>query len=312
VYVCLCISASLCLCLSLSLFLDVSPHSAGCITYLNDDVRIIEVRQIDNNGHGHVIVLEGLTTHITILANIYSPVRSLSREQDDFYIKLLDIVEELERKYLFNEPNLIIVGDFNLPLEPGVNHHTNEAEARRAGTLAEQLERKGLTDCWKVNDDRFTYKTARSRLDRILYRLDFEFTEKLETDWTFINSDHCLLKTTLSPARVGPSPTRVISLPTYLLDNVEMLQMMKVKMDEMVNDTIDHWEPRVRLEYLKMCLRMVAGEVLKFHTNKTREELGSIQKEICWRISRISSLPLHAHAENNSQLELLFAKRICF
>lgn len=114
--------------------------------------------------------------------------------------------------------------------------------------MAVRLEQKGLIDSWKVNDERFTYKTARSRLDRIMYRLDFELTEKLETEWTFINSDHCLLKVTLSPVRVDHSRNRVVSLPTYLLENEELLQMMKTKMAEMVNDAIDHWEPRVRLE----------------------------------------------------------------
>jgi len=227
---------------------SASPHSAGCVTYLNDYVRIIETRQIDNNGHGHVIVVEGLTTHTAILANIYSPVRSMVREQDEFYNKLLEIVEELEGKYLFSEPNLIILGDFNLPLEPNATHHSNEVESRRAGELAARLEQKGLTDCWKINDERFTYKTARSRLDRIMYRLDFDLTEKLETEWTFINSDHCLLRMTLSPARIDHSRNRVVSLPTYLLENEELLQMMKIKMAEMVNDAIDHWEPRVRLE----------------------------------------------------------------
>ncbi len=77
-----------------------SLHSAGCLTYLNDYVKVVEVRQIDNQGHGHVIVAEGLLTHPTILVNVYSPVRSSGREQDTFYNTLLNIVDELERKYL--------------------------------------------------------------------------------------------------------------------------------------------------------------------------------------------------------------------
>jgi len=286
-----------------------SPHSAGCVTYFNDYVRIIEVKHVDNNGHGHVIVVEGLTMHTAIVANVYSPVRSIGREQDEFYNNLINIIEEFEGKYLFNEPNLIILGDFNLPLETHANYHSNETEVRRARTLAGLLEGKGLIDCWKDSDARFTYKTTKSRLDRIMYRVDYECSEKLETEWTFVNSDHCLLKATLNPARVNPVLNRVVSLPTYLLENSEMLQMMRTKMAEMVNDTIDHWEPRVRLEYLKMCLRTVTGEVVKYHSKRINDELEGIQKNICWRMNRINSLPLHAHAENNLQLELLFSKR---
>ncbi len=40
---------------------STSPHSAGCVTYFNDDVRVIEVRHIDDEGHGHVIAVEGLS-----------------------------------------------------------------------------------------------------------------------------------------------------------------------------------------------------------------------------------------------------------
>jgi exonuclease III len=287
---------------------SASPHSAGCITYLNDYVRVIEVRQIDNFGHGHVIVVDNLLMHPTILANVYSPVRSNGREQENFYNDLFSIIEELERKYLFNEPNLIILGDFNIPLELS-SHRSNDCEVKRAKKLMESIEQKGLMDCWKDGEDRFTYKTARSRLDRITYRLDFDFNEKLETDWTFTISDHCLLKVTLTSKSSGPAQSRVISLPTFLLENEELLKMMKEKMSEMAQESADHWEPKVKLEYLKMCLRTVVGEVTKYHNNKVNKELADIRKGISWRMNHISSLPLCAHAENDLQLDLLFTRR---
>jgi hypothetical protein len=62
-----------------------SPHSAGCIMYFNEDVRIVEVQQIDDQGHGHVVVIEGLLPRTVIFANIYSPVRSLARDQENFF-----------------------------------------------------------------------------------------------------------------------------------------------------------------------------------------------------------------------------------
>jgi len=173
----------------------------------------------------------------------------------------------------------------------------------------ERTERKGLIDCWKLNDERFTYKTARSRLDRILYRLHKTYTENLETNWTFTNSDHCLLQLSLSPVRERQAYTRVISLPTYLLENEEAVRLIKGKMQEMVNGCLDHWEPRVKLEYLKMCLRTSVGEVTKFFNKRVNGELEEIQKSITWRMGRMRGLPLHAVEENNIQLEILFAKR---
>jgi exonuclease III len=257
-----------------------SPYSAGCITYFNDYVKVVEVKQIDNQGHGHVAVIEGLLRHITIVANVYAPVRGLGQEQDTFYRSLLEVIEELELKYIFNEPNLIIMGDYNLPLELSREYHNSEADRNRAKMISENLIGKGLLDCWKINDDRFTYKTAKSRLDRILYRLDSVYDEKLETDWTFVNSDHCLLMVTLSSVRACSSQSRVVSLPTYILENVEATQQIKDKMTEMTSFSNDDWEPRVRLEYLKMCLRTIVGEVTKEINRKAKAELEEIQRSI--------------------------------
>jgi hypothetical protein len=53
---------------------------------------------------------------------LYSPIRSLEAEQESFYGKLVWIIEQLELTYLEKEPDLIIVGDFNLPLEPNMNN----------------------------------------------------------------------------------------------------------------------------------------------------------------------------------------------
>jgi hypothetical protein len=92
-----------------------SPHSAGCVTYFNSTVRILEQRDIDDKGHGHVVVIDGINDGLYIVGNIYSPVKSLIAEQESFYKKLGEIIEELEIKYINNEPGLILLGDFNIP-----------------------------------------------------------------------------------------------------------------------------------------------------------------------------------------------------
>jgi exonuclease III len=177
---------------------SASPHSAGCVTYFNDYVNIVEVKHIDGEGHGHVVAVEGLESKLIIVANIYSPVRSLPREQVAFYNNLISIIDEMEQRYIAREPGLIILGDFNLPLEQNMAAHNNStAEVARARMIGESMWSRGLTDCWKPNDERYTFKTGETRLDRILYRLDTVYQEKLETIWTFTSSDHCLLKLTL-------------------------------------------------------------------------------------------------------------------
>jgi len=63
-------------------------------------VKIIEQRVIDEKGHGHVVVVEGLGDRPIIVCNIYSPVRSLVAEQEVYYERVGKVIEELEIKCL--------------------------------------------------------------------------------------------------------------------------------------------------------------------------------------------------------------------
>jgi hypothetical protein len=89
-----------------------------------DSVRIIEQKDIDDKGHGHLVVVDGLETGITIIGNIYAPVKSQGAMQEAYYERLANLIEELELRYLLNEPNLILLGDFNLPLELDIKWYT--------------------------------------------------------------------------------------------------------------------------------------------------------------------------------------------
>jgi len=127
-----------------------SNHSAGCITFFPETVKIIEKIDIDDQGHGHVVAVEGLGAQPTILCNIYAPVRSMNNAQAEFYVKLSSIIDELESKYILHEPELILMGDFNLPLESELN--LNPVERVRAQNLTVLFSSLGLIDCWKNND----------------------------------------------------------------------------------------------------------------------------------------------------------------
>jgi len=289
---------------------STSPHSAGCITYLNDEVRVVEVKQLDDEGHGHVIAVEGLMNQLTIIANIYAPVRSLPKQQEVFYRKLIRTLDEMEQKYTLNEPGFVVLGDFNLPLELDMElHNYNASEVARARSLAECLKARGLIDGWKSTDDRYTFKTSESRLDRILYRLEGSYKENLETIWTFTTSDHCLLKMSLTIDKEMYRKCRVISLPTYLLESKEALSQIRDRMSESVGNSNEHWDVGFKLEYLKMSLRTAVGEVAKIHNKKQKDELETIQRDIMSRMNRRKFLPLYAHDENNLQIDLLFERR---
>jgi hypothetical protein len=160
-------------------------------------------------------------------------------------------IDDLEMKYLYNEPDLILLGDFNLPLERAMNK--NVGEQNRAGELSEYFSSLGLIDCWKSNDDRITHRGGQSRLDRILYRLNGNFIEKLQTDWTFTTSDHCLLilKLVREENQNKKYNRRITSLPTYILNYKDDLEAIKKGMEEFHSMIDENWEASTKLEFLK-------------------------------------------------------------
>jgi hypothetical protein len=282
-----------------------TAHSAGCITIFKETVRIVEKRDIDGSGHGHLVVVEGLGEGSTIVGNIYSPVRSQGLEQETFYEALGNIIDELELKYINHEPNLILLGDFNLPLESGM--HLGRAEKIRALNLAEYFNSLGLVDCWKAQDNRVTLKTGGTQLDRIFYRLKGVYKEELQTDWTFTISDHCLLQLNLQKDKIKPS-RRIVSLPTYPLNCKEDREYIDKGLNDFYSTINENWDPSTKLEFLKVGLRTVVGECKKQRNSKEKEELNNIQKDLERRMVYKNSISLQAIEQNREEIEALFAK----
>jgi len=270
--------------------------------------RIIETRNIDDKGHGHLTVVEGLGNKLTIICNIYAPVRGLSNKQVEFYERLVALIDELENKYVLHEPDLIILGDFNIPFE--VEMSKNMSEKARARTLFEYFNSLGVVDCWKPNDNRITLKGGHSRLDRILYRLQGDFVESLDTDWTFTVSDHCLLSLCLKPEGGQACRTRrVTSLPTYILSIKEDKIKIAQGLEEFKQMIDENWSASTKLEFMKTGLRTVVGECIKARNKREREELDSIQTELEQKMICNRTISLRAREENMRDIDILFNRR---
>jgi hypothetical protein len=171
----------------------------------------------------------------------------------------------------------------------------------------EYLKSLGLTDCWKSNDDRVTYKTGQTRLDRIMYRMERNFKKQLNVYQTFTTPDHCMLQLYLLPDKQKIVTRRTVSLPKYLIDNKVNVDQIKKGMVELMCNK--QWPANVKSN---VRLRTTVGEVLKNLNEKVKDELEDIQGKIIRRAGFKCTLPLSAYEENKENkeaLDLLFAKR---
>jgi len=164
-----------------------------------------------------------------------------------YYEKVGRLIDELEVKYLFNEPELILMGDFNLPLE--LDLVVNVSEKARAKDLSEFFSSLGLIDCWKDNDNRITQRSGQNRLDRIFYRIAGKFCETLETDWTFTNSDHCLVMLKLKKEQIQTKQAsrRLTALPVYVLNNKIDVDYIRTGLTEFQSMLCEHWSASLKL-----------------------------------------------------------------
>jgi len=217
------------------------------------------------------------------------------------------LIDELETKYIMYEPNLIILGDLNLPLEIALLN--NSSERVRAKNLSEYFSSLGLIDCWKQDDSRITLKGGQSRLDRILYRVHGNVKETMTVDWTFTKSDHSMVSVTLEDTLPAYRSRRTVSLPTYILNIADEKCKIIEGMLEFKNMIEDGWNSQTKLEFLKTGLRTVVGEVIKQRNKKEREELENIQTELERRMVLTRTISLRAMEANLSEIEILFARR---
>jgi hypothetical protein len=174
--------------------------------------------------------------------------------------------------------------------------------------LSEYFKSLGLLDCWKETDDRITQRSGQNRLDRILYRLRGKYLEKLQCDWTFTVSDHCLLKLELHIE--GKIPVgRSITLPSYILNIKDCVERIEKGLNEFLGMCGQQWSASMKLEFLKVGLRTVVGECIKEKNRKEKEELQRIQLELERRLTKRRYITLRAMEENMEEVNKLFMER---
>jgi hypothetical protein len=93
-----------------------SKHSAGCVIYFPDAPKIKEICEIYNKGQCHLALVKGPGDEIASVGNTNAPVRSISTKQEEYYETLGKLIDELGVKYFYNQPDPILLVDFNLPL----------------------------------------------------------------------------------------------------------------------------------------------------------------------------------------------------
>ena len=274
-------------------------NSQGCVTLVTAPFKIIRSTDLQNRAHVLVLTKDSTNNAELILVNVYAP-NGHDDEKVRFFEELMELVNENIANY--NCENVVLGGDLNLIFSANeVNNrlYTN-AEQRIAAAVKVMFQQANLIDAWEVAPmKKFTWRTNRtglevsSTLDRIMYWPNQLTLNEIMTDWSLSLSDHAAVTALF---QVGEQPrrtpgTRIARLDPRLLLDPEGREILDASFRELIAQASPDWNPHVRLEYLKMCLRTAANEAngkLKARMRDTELDLNNDINKIVEELSEVN------------------------
>ena len=198
-----------------------------------------------------------------IVFNMYAPNDHDLQSFESLFEKIVYFKDK------FPEFEFIMAGDFNLVLDP------EEDSIKRIDSAREKISRNLLKENLRVleisNAYRKCERTGGYTWSRggTFSRLDYVFLSntiigevaRVECDWTLDKSDHAAVKVLLKfpdSVRKGPGLVRVDA--SILKNNNAKLEILG-RIHGAIDDIPPEWDPNKKLEYLKVIIRSVFGEI---------------------------------------------------
>ncbi|MBM3938958.1 MAG: hypothetical protein FJ333_09970, partial [Sphingomonadales bacterium] len=281
----------------------VTRNSAGCLTLLTKEINVHECVLLGERGHLAVIGHPSETGKI-LIANIYAPIRDQSNKQLKFYA---DLNEELALlKGRWSVEHSIIAGDFNLDMAMPMDERSTLPKITRLTYL--QLDDIVRTNRLSFFSDDITYQNRGqqhfSRLDFILFNKTANVDYEQSVDWTLTKSDHCAVILQTKRKKSG----NIIKAPRISpewLNNAEITEAVRYRLRDATETIPNHWNPHMKLEFLKTMLRGALQDEIKRFRKKWNEELDEVGKGIRDVLREAPDID----DEQLTALDSLFAKR---
>ena len=267
-------------------------HSCGCLTILSPHLNVIASRELEQRGHVIACQKVGDNSITYIIANIYAP-NANTAEKADFFEKVFDTILELQESY--NCGSALVLGDFNLVLtESEVKNRMYTSQERRIASLVKNLlATSDMQDVW-FQDPRFTWRRPGtdvfSTIDRISFTNSALSLVNVEVNWSLGFSDHAAVEAVFKDCVIEKKArSRITRLDPHLA-KVEWSRL-KIESDfeEMFSQTPSHWDPHMKLDYAKLCLRTVVEQVQAERKRKELNEEELLNEELDTAIKLISN-----------------------
>ena len=264
-------------------------NSLGCLTLITAPYKVVHSVELGQRGHVLALSKDDPNKVDIVVANAYAP-NGFDNEKRTFLEELIDTVTELRNNY--NCRKVILAGDLNIVLDESEvkNRVYTGAERRMADDFKILLEGADLKDGWRsLVQPCYTWTSSRtgqqsfSTLDRILFSSGSLNLDKQIVDWSMSVSDHAAVIATFKDVRNADSNATCNFIPRLdprLLLDQDGLKILDETFTEMFDQQSPDWNPHVRLEYCKMCIRTAANAATGKIKARYRDEERQLNSDI--------------------------------
>ena len=207
------------------------------------------------------------------------------------------------------------MGDYNLIFkqEESKNRRFSSQEKNVSHAVKQMFADANMLDIWE-NSSKFTWRRANSdvfsTIDRIFYSKDSFETVRVNTNWSLSFSDHAAVELGLNLknrtssegnrskiTRLDPSVVADLTLRTLIIEEVNRL----------LNMAQPDWNPHLKLDYAKMCIRTVVEKIQADRKvrEKTEEDYLNVELDIAIKSLEARTLPSRERLELIDLIESL-------
>ena len=268
--------------------------SKGVITLCSSKINTIRFKT-DDEGRYLFTTIKLPNNRLINSANLYSP-----NDHNLSYQFISKVFEDwnhfcIGSLALTTDPTLtsaVIAGDFNCVLnsQDSQQRTWTAKEQRLADHILASIENQEMYDTAlrSQNGNNFTWSRGNtfSKIDHMFVTHDLLVaTTKYSKVWDFVKSDHAAIQIAIN---LNTENNRGRSYPKLSLTDLKgdgIVKEIKAEICKAIEDSPPHWDPHLKLDYVKMVIRTKILEIRAVN-NKTRDSIQTIKD----RVASFSSL----------------------
>jgi exonuclease III len=259
----------------------VSTNSAGVMILYNNEFKLID-EYADKEGRILIVALKSENKK-SIVVNTYYP--NDHRQSLTFADNLYEEILKFQQNY--PEFDTIYTGDINTCLTSGdcLNRNRTKVEEALSTLIQENNKVINVLDAFRAVNPTGGYTWKRNNC---YSRLDYVFLSKsmkskivnVKIDWAYETSDHAALIINLKEEAMPNQGPGLAKINTKILEDPEVSNQIEKEIVDMMSQTDNSWNPHLKLEFLKVCIRSVFASKVNDIKRETGEDIKNMETEL--------------------------------